>query len=160
MPISAWGDTNTRMRVKCFFFPKRLFIFAPPLDKRCINVTVNNRFGLHQRIMLMIMLVLLQFYSIGSDFFPENITTTSMEMVDKEAPDVLLDFDDNASLRTVRQEQVQIRALEIDLIWDLFTILDLHELIHSLELRQCAKLPLFYNLHKAQNFVWFCSYLI
>ena len=105
-----------------------------------LNVTVNNRFGLHQRIMLMIMLVLLQFYSIGSDF--------------------LLDFDDNASLRTVRQEQVQIRALEIDLIWDLFTILDLHELIHSLELRQCAKLPLFYNLHKAQNFVWFCSYLI
>lgn len=102
-----------------------------------LNVTVNNRFGLHQRIMLMIMLVLLQFYSIGSDFFPENITTTSMEMVDKEAPDVLLDFDDNASLRTVRQEQVQIRALEIDLIWDLFTILDLHELIHSLELRQC-----------------------
>lgn len=92
-----------------------------------LNVTVNNRFGLHQRIMLMIMLVLLQFYSIGSDFFPENITTTSMEMVDKEAPDVLLDFDDNASLRTVRQEQVQIRALEIDLIWDLFTILDLHE---------------------------------
>ena len=100
-----------------------------------LNVTVNNRFGLHQRIMLMIMLVLLQFYSIGSDFFPENITTTSMEMVDQEAPDVLL-------------------------IWDLFTILDLHELIHSLELRQCAKLPLFYNLHKAQNFVWFCSYLI
>lgn len=83
-----------------------------------LNVTVNNRFGLHQRIMLMIMLVLLQFYSIGSDFFPENITTTSMEMVDKEAPDVLLDFDDNASLRTVRQEQVQIRALEIDLIWE------------------------------------------
>ena len=109
-----------------------------------LNVTVNNRFGLHQRIMLMIMLVLLQFYSIGSDFFPENITTTSMEIVDKEAPDVLLDFDDNASLRTVRQEQVQIRALEIDLM----------------ELRQCAKLPLFYNLHKAQNFVWFCSYLI
>jgi len=35
MPIPAWGDTNTRMRVKCFFFPKRLFIFAPPLDKRC-----------------------------------------------------------------------------------------------------------------------------
>lgn len=110
--------------------------------------------------MLMIMLVLLQFYSIGSDFFPEDIITTSMEMVDQEAPDVLLDFDDNASLRTVRQGQVQIRALEIDLIWDLFTILDLHELIHSLELRQCAKLPLFYNLHKAQNFVWFCSYLI
>ena len=125
-----------------------------------LNVTVNNRFGFHQRIMLMIMLVLLQFYSIGSDFFPENITTTSMEIVDKEAPDVLLDFDDNSSLRTVRQEQVQIRALEIDLIWDLFTILDLHELIHSLELRQCAKLPLFYNLHKAQNFVWCCSYLI
>ena len=54
-----------------------------------LNVTVNNRFGLHQRIMLMIMLVLLQFYSIGSDFFPENITTTSMEMVDQEAPDVV-----------------------------------------------------------------------
>ena len=70
-----------------------------------LNVTVNNRFGLHQRIMLMIMLVLLQFYSIGSDFFPEDIITTSMEMVDQEAPDVLLDFDDNASLRTVRQEQ-------------------------------------------------------
>ena len=65
-----------------------------------LNVTVNNRFGFHQRIMLMIMLVLLQFYSIGSDFFPENITTTSMEIVDKEAPDVLLDFDDNASLRS------------------------------------------------------------
>ena len=61
-----------------------------------LNVTVNNRFGLHQRIMLMIMLVLLQFYSIGSDFFPEDIITTSMEMVDQEAPDVLLDFDDNA----------------------------------------------------------------
>ena len=126
-----------------------------------LNVTVNNRFGLHQRIMLMIMLVLLQFYSIGSDFFPEDIITTSMEIVDQEAPDVLLDFDDNASLRTVRQEQVQIRALEIDLIWDLFTILDLHELIHSLATTAMTrKLPLFYNLHKAQNFVWFCSYLI
>ena len=125
-----------------------------------LNVTVNNRFGLHQRIMLMIMLVLLQFYSIGSDFFPENITTTSMEMVDKEAPDVLLDFDDNASLRTVRQEQVQIRALEIDLIWDLFTILDLHELIHSLELRQCAKLPLFYNLSTEFRLVLFLSDLV
>ena len=62
-----------------------------------LNVTVNNRFGLHQRIMLMIMLVLLQFYSIGSDFFPENITTTSMEIVDKEAPDVLLDFANGTS---------------------------------------------------------------
>ena len=123
-----------------------------------LNVTVNNRFGFHQH-MRADEAVRIK-YSIGSDFFPENITTTSMEIVDKEAPDVLLDFDDNASLRTVRQEQVQIRALEIDLIWDLFTILDLHELIHSLELRQCAKLPLFYNLHKAQNFVWFCSYLI
>ena len=110
-----------------------------------LNVTVNNRFGFHQRIMLMIMLVLLQFYSIGSDFFPENITTTSMEIVDKEAPDVLLDFDDNASLRTVRQEQVQIRALEIDLIWDLFTILDLHEFIP-------------WNYGNAPSFLYFITY--
>ncbi|WP_297904976.1 hypothetical protein [uncultured Parabacteroides sp.] len=124
------------------------------------SATLDTGFGLHQRIILMIMLVLLQFYSIGSDFFPENIAIVSMEMVDREEPDVLLDFDDNASLRTVRQEQAQIKALKVDLISGLFTIIDLHELIHSLELRQCAKLPLFYNLHKAQNFVWFCSYLI
>ena len=83
-----------------------------------------------------------------------------MEMVDQEAPDVLLILTITPPCERYVKEQVQIRALEIDLIWDLFTILDLHELIHSLELRQCAKLPLFYNLHKAQNFVWFCSYLI
>lgn len=125
-----------------------------------LSVTVNSGFRFHQRIILLIMLVLLQFYSIGSDFFPEDITSTSTEMVDQEAPEVLLDFDDNASLRTVRQEQVQIRALEIDLIADLFTAIDLHEIIQSLGLRQCAQLPLFYHLHKARNFVWFCSYLI
>lgn len=125
-----------------------------------LSVTVNMDFRFHQRIMLVIMLVLLQFYSFGSDFFPDDFATSSIERVERETPDIILDFDDNASLRTVRQEQLQIRALEIDLISDLFTSIDLHELIHSLELQQCAALPLFYNLHKAQNFVWFCSYLI
>ncbi len=95
-----------------------------------LNVTVNNRFGFHQRIMLMIMLVLLQFYSIGSDFFPENITTTSMEIVDKEAPDVLLDFDDNASLRTVTSGGKCNPSLgdrfDMGLVYDS----GLHELIH------------------------------
>ena len=72
----------------------------------------------------------------------------------------VLDFDDNASLRTVRQEQIQIQQFVADFIADWLTIINVHELIHSLELQQCAFLTIFYQLHKTQSFVWFCSYLI
>lgn len=64
------------------------------------------------------------------------------------------------SLRTVRQEQIQIQQFVADFIADWLTIINVHELIHSLELQQCAFLPIFYQLHKTQSFVWFCSYLI
>ena len=121
---------------------------------------MNNRVRFHQRVLIMVMLVLLQFYSFGSDFFPDELTTSYTEMIEQENPEVSLDFDDNASLRTMRQEQAQIRAYCFDLIADLFTVNDLHDLIHSLEFRQCASFPLFYHLQKAQNFVWFCTFLI
>lgn len=122
--------------------------------------TVYNKVGLHQRVILLVMLVLVQFYSFGSDFFPDEMTTSSTEMIDQGNPDVSLDFDDNVSLRTVRQEQMQIKALGFDLIADLFTVNDLHDLMHTLEFRQCATIPFYYHLHKAQNFVWFCTFLI
>lgn len=124
------------------------------------NVTVYNGLRLHQRIIFMVMLVLLQFYSFGSDFFPDELVTSSIEVVEQEIPEVYLDFDDNASLRTVRQEQCQIRALEVDLISSLFNITDLHELIHWLEWRQSSDRPLFYNLHKVSSLEWFCTYII
>ena len=62
------------------------------------------------------------------------------------------DFDDNASLRTVRQEQIQIQQFVADFIADWLTIINVHELIHSLELQQCAFLPIFYQLHKTPEF--------
>lgn len=124
------------------------------------NVTVNNRLALHQRIIFLVMLVLLQFYSFGSDFFPDQIATSPIEIVERESPEVYLDFDDNASLRTLRQEQCQLRALEFDLISSLFNITDLHELIQWLEWRQSADRPLRYNLHNASSLVWFCTYII
>ena len=108
----------------------------------------------------MIMLVFMPFYSVGSDFFSsEGFPSSSIEVVENGVHDVL-DFDDNASLRTVRQEQIQIQQFVADFIADWLTIINVHELIHSLELQQCAFLPIFYQLHKTQSFVWFCSYLI
>ena len=53
-----------------------------------------------------------------------------------------------------------IQQFVADFIADWLTIINVHELIHSLELQQCAFLPIFYQLHKTQSFVWFCSYLI
>ena len=125
-----------------------------------LKVTVYSKVGFHQRVIMMIMLVLLQFYSFGSDFFQDEITTSLTEMIEQEDPEVSLDFDDNASLRTVRQEQMQIRMFASDLMADLCTANGLHDLIHFLEFRQCAAIPHYYHLHKAQNFVWFCTLLI
>lgn len=125
-----------------------------------LKVTVYSKVGFHQRVIMMIMLVLLQFYSFGSDFFQDEITTSLTEMIDQEDPEISLDFDDNASLRTVRQEQMQIRMFASDLMADLCPVNGLHDLIHFLEFRQCAAFPHYYHLHKAQNFVWFCTFLI
>ena len=115
--------------------------------------TVDKKIKFYQRVILMIMLVFMPFYSVGSDFFLEGFPSSSIEVVENGVHDVL-DFDDNASLRTVRQEQIQIQQFVAD------SIINVHELIHSLELQQCAFLPIFYQLHKTQSFVWFCSYLI
>ena len=117
---------------------------------------VNKNIQFYQRVILMIMLVFMLFYSVGSDFFLEGFPSSSIEVVENEVHDVL-DFDDNASLRTVRQEQIQIQLFVADFIADWLTIINVHELIHSLELQQCAFLPIFYQLHKTQSFVWFCS---
>ena len=121
--------------------------------------TVDKKIKFYQRVILMIMLVFMPFYSVGSDFFLEGFPSSSIEVVENGVHDVL-DFDDNASLRTVRQEQIQIQQFVADFIADWLTIINVHELIHSLELQQCAFLPIFYQLHKTQSFVWFCSYLI
>lgn len=121
--------------------------------------TVDKKIKFYQRVILMIMLVFMPFYSVGSDFFLEGFPSSSIEVVENGVHDVL-DFDDNASLRTVLQEQIQIQQFVADFIADWLTIINVHELIHSLELQQCAFLPIFYQLHKTQSFVWFCSYLI
>ena len=121
--------------------------------------TVDKKIKFYQRVILMIMLVFMPFYSVGSDFFLEGFPSSSIEVVENGVHDVL-DFDDNASLRTVRQEQIQIQQFVADFIADWLTIINVHELIHSLELQQCAFLPIFYQLHKTQSFVWFCSYPI
>lgn len=125
-----------------------------------LKAMANSRLGWFRRALLGVMLVLLQFYSFGSDFFPESMGAPRMELVDAEVPEVGLDFDDNASLRTVRQEQVKLCAWASDLIADLLNVIDLHERIHTLEWRQCASLPLYYNLHKAETFIWFCVFRI
>ena len=121
--------------------------------------TVDKKIKFYQRVILMIMLVFMPFYSVGSDFFLEGFPSSSIEVVENGVHDVL-DFDDNASLRTVRQEQIQIQQFVADFIADWLTIINVHELIHSLELQQCAFLPIFYQLHKTQSFVWFRSYPI
>ena len=91
--------------------------------------TVDKKIKFYQRVILMIMLVFMPFYSVGSDFFLEGFPSSSIEVVENGVADWL-------------------------------TIINVHELIHSLELQQCAFLPIFYQLHKTQSFVWFCSYLI
>ncbi|CAK7077221.1 MAG: hypothetical protein PARBA_03180 [Parabacteroides sp.] len=120
---------------------------------------INHIFKVHQRITLVILLVLLQFYSFGSDFFPEPLRQTTAISINQNSPEVL-DFDDHATIRTVRQEDIQLQAFEIDLISDWFTCMDIHGLIQSLELRICSSLPLFHNLHKADNFIWFSTFLL
>ena len=121
--------------------------------------TVDNKITFYPRVILMSVLGFLPFSSGGSDFFLEGFPSSSIEVVENEVHDVL-DFDDNASLRTVRQEQIQIQLFVADFIADWLTIINVHELIHSVELQQCTFLPIFYQLHKTQSFVWFCSYLI
>ena len=121
---------------------------------------VDRKINGYQRVILMIMLVFMPLYSVGSDFFPKDFSNPFIEVIENDVHDVL-DFDDNASLRTVRQEQIQIQLFVADFIADWFaTILDVHELIHSLELEQCIFLSIFYQLHKTQSFIWFCAYLI
>ena len=124
-----------------------------------LTTTANTSFSFSQRIIFVIMLVVLQFYYIGSDFFPDSFVASPVELIDMEMPEVL-DFDDHASLRTLRQEQIHIRLFAGDFMIERLEIIDLHDLIHLLELRQSTLLPLFYNLHKAEIFVWFCTYLI
>lgn len=121
---------------------------------------VDKKIKGYQRLILLVMLVFMPLYSVGSDFFLEGFSNPSIEVIENDIHDVL-DFDDNASLRTVRQEQIQIQLFVADFIagW-LATILDVHELIHALELEQCAFLSIFYQLHKTQSFIWFCAYLI
>lgn len=97
-------------------------------------------------------------YSVGSDFFLESFPNASIEIVENEELD-MLDFDDHASLRTVRQEQVNLQQVVLDLVVDRITIINVHELIHALSLQQSTILPIFYQLNKTQSFVWFCSYL-
>ena len=113
----------------------------------------------YQRVILIIMLVFMPIYSVGSDFFLESFPKASIEIIENGELD-MLDFDDHASLRTVRQEQVSIQQMVLDLITDKFSIINVHELIHSLELQQCTVLPIFYRLDKTLSFIWFCSYLI
>lgn len=121
--------------------------------------TANNKVKFYQRVILMLMLVLMPLYCVGSDLFLESFPGTPIVAVENEVPEVL-DFDENASLRTVRQEQIKIQQFIVDIINDWPIIKSVHELIHSLELQQCAFLPNFYQLRKNQGFVWFCSYLI
>lgn len=71
---------------------------------------VNKNIQFYQRVILMIMLVFMLFYSVGSDFFLEGFPSSSIEVVENEVHDVL-DFDDNASLRTVRQEQIDRKSV-------------------------------------------------
>lgn len=60
--------------------------------------TVDKKIKFYQRVILMIMLVFMPFYSVGSDFFLEGFPSSSIEVVENGVHDVL-DFDDNASLR-------------------------------------------------------------
>lgn len=112
----------------------------------------------YQRVILIIMLVFMPIYSVGSDFFLEGFSNASIEIVENEEVDVL-DFDDHASLRTVRQEQVNIQQVVLELVVDRITIINVHELIHSLNLQLSTTYPIFNQLYKTQSFIWFCSYL-
>ena len=61
--------------------------------------TVDKKIKFYQRVILMIMLVFMPFYSVGRDFFLEGFPSSSIEVVENGVHDVL-DFDDNDSLRT------------------------------------------------------------
>jgi len=106
--------------------------------------TVDKKIKFYQRVILMIMLVFMPFYSVGSDFFLEGFPSSSIEVVENGVHDVL-DFDDNASLRTVRQEQIQIQQFVADFIADWLTIINVHELI----LLNCS------NVHSCLYFINF-----
>ncbi|MBE6300620.1 MAG: hypothetical protein E7085_02025 [Parabacteroides distasonis] len=118
----------------------------------------NKEIKFYQRVILMIMLVFMPVYSVGSDFFLEGFPNAPIEIIENGELD-MLDFDDHASLRTVRQEQVSFQQVVLDLIVDKISIINVHELIHALELQQCTILPIFYQLDKTLSFIWFCSYL-
>ena len=74
--------------------------------------TVDKKIKFYQRVILMIMLVFMPFYSVGSDFFLEGFPSSSIEVVENGVHDVL-DFDDNASLRTVRQEFILLNCSNV-----------------------------------------------
>ena len=54
--------------------------------------TVDKKIKFYQRVILMIMLVFMPFYSVGSDFFLEGFPSSSIEVVENGVHDVL-DFD-------------------------------------------------------------------
>ena len=73
--------------------------------------TVDKKDKFYQRVILMIMLVFYAvLFSLAAISFLEGFPSSSIEVVENGVHDVL-DFDDNASLRTVRQEQIQSNSL-------------------------------------------------
>ena len=83
----------------------------------------NKEIKFYQRVILMIMLVFMPVYSVGSDFFLEGFPNAPIEIIENGELD-MLDFDDHASLRTVRQEQVSFQQVVLDLIVDKISIID------------------------------------
>ena len=49
--------------------------------------TVDKKIKFYQRVILMIMLVFMPFYSVGSDFFLEGFPSSSIEVVENGVHD-------------------------------------------------------------------------
>ena len=52
--------------------------------------TVDKKIKFYQRVILMIMLVFMPFYSVGSDFFLEGFPSSSIEVVENGVHEYLI----------------------------------------------------------------------
>ncbi len=112
------------------------------------------------RYLWVVMLALLQFYAFGSDFIPERLTMSVVEMVEPEAMECVLDYDADAASRKARQESPDIRAWVTDVIPALLPVADGRApMLFRLPAWRDASLACI-PFYDTPLFVRVCSYLI
>ena len=96
----------------------------------------------------------------GSDFIPERLTMSVVEMVEPEAMECVLDYDADAASRKARQESPDIRAWATDMIPALLPVADGRApMLFRLPAWRDASLACI-PFYDTPLFVRVCSYLI